>query len=68
MCRLSKDGSKVVVDYATAQAKAAFKVIGYDVPAEVDLTDFAAMVMEGKREEKAPGPRRGRKKKAPRLS
>ena len=51
-----------------AQAKAAFGAMGYEIPSEVRLADFAAMVLEGKREEKPEKAKRGRKKKAPRLS
>ena len=68
MCRLSKDGRKALVEYPTAQAKAAFGAMGYEIPSEVRLADFAAMVLKGKREEEAEKPKRGRKKKAPRLS
>ncbi len=42
--------------------------MGYEIPSEVRLADFAAMVLEGKREEKPEKAKRGRKKKAPRLS
>ena len=36
--------------------------MGYEIPNEVRLADFAAMVLEGKREEKPEKAKRGRKK------
>ena len=59
MYRLSKDGRKALVEYPTAQAKTAFRAMGYEIPSEVRLADFAAMVLGGKREEEAKKPKRG---------
>ena len=68
MCRLSKDGKKALVEYPTKQAKAAFKVMGDEVPGEVRIAEFSDLILKGSKAGGAPRKgKRGRKPKLPRL-